>query len=250
MARIVLAWGCCPYVQNAWQRVSPPPVQSDSIMSNLPEPPPSVTEKLTVKNVLQTICAGVFVLSNIINNVCIAVIFIYLGSTIPVLKPYADYVAVYMLGARTVCLVLVFFVGCYWCCLRLVAPKQAGSNISQWGSKLQASCKAFSPKNGKIGRAGRTYFAVVGVLNTFNGLGSALLSWKQPKFGVYHPMMGIIYLLCAAWSIRIAYVGRVPTLKGTRGEDMTLTVGNDDSQPESDEVTPPGEYKDDDTTTQ
>ncbi|KAG1761858.1 hypothetical protein EDD22DRAFT_614845 [Suillus occidentalis] len=151
-----------------------------------------------------------------------------------------------MLGARTVFLVLVFFVGCYWCCLRLVAPEQAGSSISEWGAKLQASRKAFSPKNRKLGRGWRTFFAIIGVLNTFNGLSHAFLSRKQPIFGVYQPIMVIAYLVCAAWSIRIAYVGRVPMMKGTRGE----TVGNDDSQPESDEVTPPGEYKDDDTTTQ
>jgi hypothetical protein len=86
----------------------------------------------------------------------------------------------------------------------------------------------------------------MGALNTFNGLSSAFRLWKQPMFGVYQPMMVIIYLVSAAWSIRIAYVGRVSMMKGTRGE----TVGNDDSQPVSDEVTPLGEYKDDDTTTQ
>ncbi|KAG2740169.1 hypothetical protein P692DRAFT_20956656 [Suillus brevipes Sb2] len=112
-------------------------------MSNLPEPPRSLTEKLTVKNVLQAICAGVFVLTSIVNNVWL-------------LKPYADDVAVYMPGARTVFLVLVFFVGCYCCYLRLVAPKQTGSSIPEWGSKLQASRRAFSPQDGQIGRAGRT----------------------------------------------------------------------------------------------
>lgn len=59
-------------------------------------------------------------------------------------------------------------------------------------------------------------------------------------------MMAIISLVGAACSIRIAYVGSVSMMKGARGG----TVGNDDSQPESDEVTQPGEYKDDDTTTQ
>jgi hypothetical protein len=88
----------------------------------------------------------------------------------------------------------------------------------------------------------------MGILNTFNALGTGLLLWREPQFGVYQPVKGIVYLFCAALSIRIAYVGRLPMKKGTRGENMT--VGNDDSQPESDEVTPPGEYKDDDTTTQ
>jgi hypothetical protein len=218
-------------------------------MSNLPEPPPSLTEKLTVKKVLRVIGAGILVFSNIINSICIAVIFIYLGSTIPVLKPYAGYVAVYMLGARTVFFALVFLIGCYWCCLRLVAPKQAGSSISEWSSKAQARFReTSSPSNGKLGNAGRTYFATMGILNTFNGLGFGFRSWKEPVFGVYQPVISIIYLIAAAWSIRTAYVGRVPTKKGTRGKNMT--VGNNDGQPETDEVTPPGKYKDDNTTTQ
>ncbi|KAG2098383.1 uncharacterized protein F5147DRAFT_713754 [Suillus discolor] len=125
-------------------------------MSNVPGPPPSPTEKLTVKNVLRVIGTGIVLSSNIINGFSIAVIFIYLGSTIPVLTPYADYVAVYMLGARSIFLACVFFVGCYWCCLRLVAPKQAGSSISEWGPKAQAQFReALSPSNEKLGRAGK-----------------------------------------------------------------------------------------------
>ncbi|KAG1844704.1 hypothetical protein F4604DRAFT_219873 [Suillus subluteus] len=126
-------------------------------MSNSTEPPPPLTEKLAVKKVLTSIGAGIFVLSNIINSICIAVIFTYLGSTIPVLGPYARYVAVYTLGVRTVFLTCAFLVGCYWCCLRLVAPKQAGSSISEWCSKAKVHPWNFlNPSNGKLGRAGRT----------------------------------------------------------------------------------------------
>jgi hypothetical protein len=59
--------------------------------------------------------------------------------------------------------------------------------------------------------------------------------------------MGVFFLVGGANLIRVAYVGRVPIRKGARGEDMTM--GNNDSQPESGETTPAGEYKDDDTTT-
>ncbi|KAG1854589.1 hypothetical protein F4604DRAFT_1261323 [Suillus subluteus] len=139
-------------------------------MSNLPEPPPPLTEKLTVKKVLKVIGAGIFILSNIINSFCIAVIFIYLGSTIPILEPYAQYVTVYTLGMRTVVLTCMFLVGCYWCCLRLVAPKQAGSSISEWYSKAQAhSRSALRPSNGKLGRAGRTYYGELFMLNQKSG---------------------------------------------------------------------------------
>ncbi|KAG2145467.1 uncharacterized protein EDB93DRAFT_1104713 [Suillus bovinus] len=145
-------------------------------MSNLPEPPPS-TEKLTVKKVLGVIRAGIVLLSNAINSFCVAVIFIYLGSTIPVLKPYATYVAFYMLGARTI------FLACH---------QSTPEAVFQSGApKAEEYCReALSPSNGKLGRAGRIYF------------------------------------------------GRVSTKKGTRGENMT--VGNNDSQPESNEVPPAG----------
>ncbi|KAG1777910.1 hypothetical protein EV702DRAFT_1098350 [Suillus placidus] len=126
-------------------------------MSNLSESPPSLTEKLTVRKVLRAIGAGIFLLSHIINGICMAVIFTYLAATIPALEPYAIYFAAYTLGARTVSLTCVFLVGCYWCCLRLIAPKQAGS-ISEWSSKVNAHfCEALNPSNGKLGRAGRTY---------------------------------------------------------------------------------------------
>jgi hypothetical protein len=212
----------------------------------------------------------------------IAVIFIYLGSTISVLKPYADYVAVYMLGARTVFLALVFSVGCYyWCCLRLVAPKQAGS-ISEWVSKVQARCKAFSLDYGKLGKGVARiwcalscigYFnarqthefgmrltvlvncscsterlpadvlvipATAATFNTFHGLNILRRSWELPKFGVYQPVLGILCLMNCAQLFRMAWKWNIG------GENMT--AGNDDSQSESDDVTPLGEYKDDDTT--
>ncbi|KAG1777908.1 hypothetical protein EV702DRAFT_1098342 [Suillus placidus] len=126
-------------------------------MSNLSESPPSLTEKLTVRKVLRAIGVGIIFLSHIINGICMAVIFTYLAATIPALEPYAIYFAAYTLGA-TVFLTFVFLVGCYWCCLRLMAPKQAGSSISEWGPKVSAHFReALSPSNGKLGRAGRTY---------------------------------------------------------------------------------------------
>ncbi|KAG1852555.1 hypothetical protein C8R48DRAFT_349213 [Suillus tomentosus] len=179
-------------------------------MSNLPGPPPSSAEKLTVKKVLRVISTGILLLSNIINGFCIAVVFIYIGSTIPVLTPYADYVAVYMLGARTIFPACVFCVGCYWCCLRLVAPKQAGSSISEWGPRARAQfCEALSPSNGKLGRAGRIYFVTTGVLNAFSGLYRSFCFWKEPWFSVRGHVMSVIFLILGAWSIQIAYVGRV-----------------------------------------
>ncbi|KAG1810320.1 uncharacterized protein HD556DRAFT_1302649 [Suillus plorans] len=181
-------------------------------MSNLPEPPPPSTEKLTIKKVLRVIGTGIVLL--------IAVVFIYLGSTIPVLTSYADYVAMYMLGARTIFLACMFFVGCYWCCLPLVAPKQAGSSISEWGPKAQAQfLEALSPSNGKLGRVGRIYFATTGVINAFSGLYHSFCFWKEPGFSVRKLVMSVVFLLCAAWSIQFAYVGRVSTKKGTRGEN-------------------------------
>lgn len=86
----------------------------------------------------------------------------------------------------------------------------------------------------------------MGVLCTFNGFGY----WfrKEPEFGVYQPVIAVMFFIIAARSIHIAYVGRVPIMKGTG--DETMTVGNNDSQPESDEVATAGEYKDNDTTTQ
>ncbi|KAG1807868.1 uncharacterized protein BJ212DRAFT_732170 [Suillus subaureus] len=160
-------------------------------MSNSLEPPPPLTEKLTVKEVLISIGVGIFFLFNVINSICIVVIFIYLGSTIPVLKPYATYVAVYTLGARTVFFACMFLVGCYWCCLRLVAPKQAGSSISEWYSKVQVhSSKASVPSYRKLGKAGRTFFATTGVLYAFNGLHYCFRPERVPEFGVYKPVIG------------------------------------------------------------
>ncbi|KAG1744639.1 uncharacterized protein EDB91DRAFT_1246754 [Suillus paluster] len=215
-------------------------------MLNLDEPPP-VTEQLTVKKALRVVGIGLYVIAHIINGLCIAVVFIHLGSTVPTLKPYAGYVAFYTLGARSIFFVVVFFVGCYWCILRLVAPKQAGSNISDWSLKMQAS---MNPSDGKIGRARRIFsvatysFAAVGALNTYNGSSIVFRSWKAPEFSAYQFVAGLVLLGAAAWLIHIAYAGRLPTNKGEN-----ITLGNNDSQPESDEVTP-GEYKEDDTTAQ
>ncbi|KAG2039398.1 hypothetical protein BDR03DRAFT_951804 [Suillus americanus] len=88
----------------------------------------------------------------------------------------------------------------------------------------------------------------MGVLHTYNGLHYCFLPRRVPDFGVYRPVMGVIVLIGAAQSIYIAYVGRVPIKKGTR--DANITVGNSDSQPESNEATPAGAHTDDDTTTQ
>ncbi|KAG2344230.1 hypothetical protein BDR05DRAFT_962135 [Suillus weaverae] len=211
-------------------------------MSNLSESPPSLTEKLTVRKVLRAIGVGIIFLSHIINSICIGVIFTYLAVTIPALEPYAIYFAAYTFGARTVFLTCVFLAGCYWCCLRLIAPKQAGSSISEWGSKVSAHIReALNPSNGKLGRAGRTYYAATGVLSIFDGWFFGFRSWKEPDsaFRVYRPAIAVLFLICAAQLIQIAYVGRVSTKKGTRGENMA--VGDNDSQPESDEVNPAGE---------
>ncbi|KAG1844588.1 hypothetical protein C8R48DRAFT_458637 [Suillus tomentosus] len=199
-------------------------------MSNLPEPPPSSTEKLTVKKVLRATGVGIVLLSNIINGLCIATIFMYLGWTIPALNPYAGYVSIYSLGVKTMFPACVFLVGCYWCCLRLVAPKQAGSSFSDWAPKPQDySCETLSPSNGKLGRAGRIHFALMGVFHTTNSIYHGFRFWKEPEFSVYEFVTSVILLLGAAHSIQIAYVGRVwvPTKKGTRGNNMTL--GNNDS---------------------
>ncbi|KAG1755948.1 hypothetical protein EDB19DRAFT_1663830 [Suillus lakei] len=85
----------------------------------------------------------------------------------------------------------------------------------------------------------------MGALNIWNGLGYLFRSWKIPGFTVFNLLTGIMCLGSAAWSIHVAYVGRLPRYRGNN-----MTVGNNDSQPESDEVTLAGEYKDDDTATQ
>ncbi|KAG2121314.1 hypothetical protein DEU56DRAFT_97357 [Suillus clintonianus] len=131
-------------------------------MSNLPESSPLLTEKLTARKVLRAIGAGIFLFAGIINSICIAAIFIYVGSTIPALRPYASYVAFYTLGARTIFLVGAFLAGCYWCCLRLVAPKQGGSSIKKWYVKVQETT---SPKDGKLSKAGRRYYGELLMLN-------------------------------------------------------------------------------------
>jgi hypothetical protein len=85
----------------------------------------------------------------------------------------------------------------------------------------------------------------MGIFNTRHGLNLVFGFWEPPMFGVYQSVLGIICLINVAWWIRVAYIGRIP---GIRDENMT--VGDDDSQPEWDEVTPLGGYKDDDTATQ
>jgi hypothetical protein len=102
--------------------------------------------------------------------------------------------------------------------------------------------------NGKLGRAGRTFFAIIGILNTINALSYYFRPPKVPELSMYQPVMCVAFVINAACSIRIAYVGRMSMRRGNKSEDMTM--GNDDSQPESDETTPAGEYRDDDTTTQ
>ncbi|KAG1731377.1 hypothetical protein EDB19DRAFT_1737857 [Suillus lakei] len=216
-------------------------IHLNSIMSNLPEPPPS-TEKLTVRKAFVVIGAGIYVLAEIIYTISIAVIFIHLGSTIPALKPYADYAAFYTLGARTVMFVAALLVGCCWCVVRLVKPKWAGSSISEWNLEAQAPSE---PSDENLGRAWRIYFAGMGAINICNGLRLLFRSWKTPDSAVSDLLTSIIVLGIAAWSIHVAYVGRLPRHRGNN-----MAVGNNDSQPESDEVTPTGEYKDDDTTTQ
>ncbi|KAG0702131.1 hypothetical protein DFH29DRAFT_923242, partial [Suillus ampliporus] len=126
-------------------------------MSNSPEPPQQLTEQLKAKKVLRVIGAGICLIAYMINSFCIAIVFIHLATTIPALKLYAGYVASYTLWARTLSFVVVFIFGCYWCILRLVAPKQAGNSISEWGLKMQAALK---PSNGKMGRVGRTLYVL------------------------------------------------------------------------------------------
>jgi hypothetical protein len=90
--------------------------------------------------------------------------------------------------------------------------------------------------------------AIMGIFHTFNALNYCFGSPKVPELSMYRPVMCVSFTINAASSIRIAYVGRMSMRKDNRGEDMTM--GNDDSQPESDETTPAGEYRDDDTATQ
>ncbi|KAG0702136.1 hypothetical protein DFH29DRAFT_923279 [Suillus ampliporus] len=118
-------------------------------MPRVPEPPQQLTEQLTVKKALRVVGAGICLV--------VAAVLLYLGSTIPGLKQYAYYAAVYILGTTTFILMVVFLVGCCWCILRLVAPKQAGSSISEWSSKVHAS---LYPSNGQLGRAGRTQYVL------------------------------------------------------------------------------------------
>lgn len=85
----------------------------------------------------------------------------------------------------------------------------------------------------------------MGVNNIFNGLMYGFRSWKGPDSGYQLPM-AVIFLMSGANSIQIAYVGRLSIKKGAR--DETMTMGNNDGQPESNEVIPACEHKDDDTT--
>ncbi|KAG2121309.1 hypothetical protein DEU56DRAFT_97013 [Suillus clintonianus] len=220
----------------------PSSVRLNIIMSNLPEPPPSLNEKLTARKVFQVIGAGIFLLAQIIYTISIAVIFTHLGSTIPTLKPFADYAAFYTLGARTVIFVAVFFFGCCWCIVRLVAPKRAGSIISEWNVKAQAPL-SLEPSNEKLGRSWRIYFASMGAFNICNGLRLIFRSWKNPDASTSDLLTGIMVLILAAWSFHVAYTGRLPR---HRGKNMTL--GTHVSQSEADKVTP-SEYKDDTITT-
>ncbi|KAG1744640.1 uncharacterized protein EDB91DRAFT_1123670 [Suillus paluster] len=196
-------------------------------MSNLPELPPPVTrtEQLTVKKAFPAIGAGFFILTHIINCICVVVIFIHLGLTIPALMPYA--------GA--VFFAFVFIIGCYWGILRLAAPERAGNSILEWSSKVQASSNT---SDEKISRARRIFFGTTGVLYACGGLTNLLFSRKSPDYSVYKFAFGLLCLSFGAGFICVAYIGRLPTKKG-----------NHDSQSESDEVTP-GEYKDDNTTAQ
>lgn len=85
--------------------------------------------------------------------------------------------------------------------------------------------------------------ATTGVVNVFNGFYRSFCFWKEPWFSVRGHVMSVIFLILGAWSIQIAYVGRVSRKKGTRGENMR--VDNDCNQPKSNELTPAGEYNDD-----
>ncbi|KAG1731373.1 hypothetical protein EDB19DRAFT_1737812 [Suillus lakei] len=132
-------------------------------------------------------------------------------------------------------------VGCCWCIVRLVKPKWAGSSVLEWKLKAQAPSE---PGDGKLSRAWRRFFACMGATNILNGSGYLFRSWKIPDYTVFNLLTGIIILCGSAWSIRVAYVGRLPRYRG-----KNMTVGNNDGQPESGEVTPAGEYKDDDNAT-
>ncbi|KAG0702138.1 hypothetical protein DFH29DRAFT_517416 [Suillus ampliporus] len=76
-----------------------------------------------------------------------------------------------------------FLFGCCWWILRLVAPKQAGSSISEWGLKAQLTPYS---SNGQLGRLGRTYVAVLSATGTVNGFEMVFRtgSWKALDFGV------------------------------------------------------------------
>ncbi|KAG1811952.1 hypothetical protein EV424DRAFT_1349510 [Suillus variegatus] len=141
-------------------------------MSNLPERPPSPTEKLTVKKVLRVIGTGIVLLSTEAGR-----------------KQY-------------------FRVG-----------SESASTVP----------RSLESKQRKTRQSGENIFC--------------FCFWKEPWFSVRGHVMSVIFLILGAWSIQIAYVGRVSRKKGTRGENMR--VDNDCNQPKSNELTPAGEYNDD-----
>ena len=74
--------------------------------------------------------------------------------------------------------------------------------------------------------------AVTGPLNIWNGSMIAYRAWKAVDGNVYQFTIGLLIAIMGAWSIYLAFTGRMPMKK-----DKNTTVGNDDSQPSSNEVT-------------
>ncbi|KAG1841556.1 hypothetical protein DFJ58DRAFT_72995 [Suillus subalutaceus] len=140
-------------------------------------------------------------------------------------------------------------------CRLLLVLSSTGGTEAGWKQYFRVGFESASTlvrslefKQRKTRQGGENIVPILGVINTFNGLRFCFGPPILPEFGVYQPVIGVIGLIGAASSIHIAYVGRVPIKKGTR--DANMTVGNSDSEPESNEVTPSGTHKDDDTTTQ
>ena len=73
--------------------------------------------------------------------------------------------------------------------------------------------------------------AINGVYNIINGLGIVFKTWRGVNLNVYIYTSGLISLGGGVWFIYMTYVGRMPK------KDENQTVGNNDSQPESEEAT-------------
>ncbi|OAX40707.1 hypothetical protein K503DRAFT_855178 [Rhizopogon vinicolor AM-OR11-026] len=181
-------------------------------MSNLPKCPLPLTKQVTIKKAFRIIGAGITAVILVV-----AVIFIHLGSTIPALKPYANYTGYHKLVGRPAYFVGIFLFGSSWWFRQLVAvaPRQGESE---------------SLTSKKLTRKQRISYATLGACNTCNGLGFVFLSRRAVDFSTCFYVSGLLTLGGGVCQIYIAYIGRVPT------KDNKKTVDNNDSQPASEEV--------------